>query len=150
MESDEITQFDGAFKIENHNEIKIISLTWVAVQDINEIPHKPGVYQIYGDSGIYGLNKLLYIGQAKNLKNRPKGHEDEKRINNFSIRYALCPENDLNFVEGLLIVTHKPSYNNKSIESPDSIKTKELTFIFNEGERGNLSLEISNYWWCWD
>lgn len=134
---------------EKQGNVTLFTLNWIDKYS-NDLKGKSGLYQLYGDSPIYGRNQLLYIGQTKDLKTRPEEHEELKRINGLSVRYALCSIEDLDFIESLLIVTHKPSYNSQCLIAPKAIKTGTLSYLYNEGERGSLVLEVSNYYWCWD
>ena len=112
------------------------------------------LYQLYGDSPIYGLNVLLYIGKSKNGEIRLNQHLNGKanRILNLSIRFGdlsfskSINEFGLSTAEEILICSVKPSYNAANINSINS-KTNDLIFIQNRGNRGSLPLELSNYWW---
>ncbi|MFZ7134405.1 MAG: GIY-YIG nuclease family protein [Eubacteriales bacterium] len=126
---------------------KIYTLSWSLASSESEIPNRSIIYQIYGDSPIYGRDKLLYIGQTDGDIARPFSHMDNKRINNFSVRYALCPKSELDFLEAILIATHKPSYNEKCIADSTFIRTNDLRIVFNEDDRGDLLLETSNMYW---
>lgn len=134
-----------------------ITLDWFKYPD-KEIPKTAGVYQIYGDSPIYGSNTLLYIGKATNLNERLiKNHElahNESFITkqpNRSYRFALLPstlkaKNPLDIIEQILIVMHKPSFNSANIININSEIKKQYYYIQNHGERGMLHLEVTNFY----
>ena len=62
----------------NKIEFEIITLDWVK-DDYKSFPDSSGIYQIYGTSPLYGMETLLYIGQAKrSLRHRIKDHFDFK------------------------------------------------------------------------
>lgn len=115
--------------------------------------NKAGLYQIYGGSIIYGLDSLLYIGSAMNLKEYLEEHLFEnKMINNqqnLSIRYALVDKDTevkdmLDITESINIAMHKPSMNSQSIITPYK---EDLYLVQNHGERGILNLQVSNSYW---
>ncbi len=86
------------------------------VIDLKDIPHNPGVYMMKNNKG-----KIIYIGKAKNLKNRvssyfnnPKSSiktfELVKHIND--IEFFIC-NNELEalILENNMIKEYKPKYN---------------------------------------
>jgi len=131
-----------------------ITLDWVKANYSN-FPNLSGVYQIYGSSPLYGIDTLLYIGQAKNLKNRICFHLADKenvigRQANLSCRYACVPEQLLDIVEQTLIVMYKPSFNSIGLKDvKHSVKEKGY-YIQNHGERGLLNFETTNYYFLTD
>lgn len=86
--------------------------------DIKNIPQKPGVYQFWS-----GENELIYIGKAKNLKNRVSSYfnKDNFRINAKTrvlvskvkkITFTIVDtEIDAWLLENSLIKKHQPKYN---------------------------------------
>lgn len=81
------------------------------------MPNQPGIYQFFDDNG-----KIIYIGKAKNLRNRvksyflnkayrtPKEQSLVKRISN--LEWIICQdEADAFITEATLIKKHKPKYN---------------------------------------
>lgn len=129
---------------------KIITLDWIKV-DYEKIPEKPGIYQINGTSPLYGIDTLLYIGQAKNLRQRIKGHFEFKegvigRQPNKSCRYAILDESLLDIVEQTLIIMHKPSFNSSSLIRVSPNVKVNAYYIQNHGERGMLNIETTNYY----
>lgn len=84
---------------------------------INAAPSKPGVYQYFDESG-----NLLYVGKAKNIKNRVRSYFNSERSLNGktrvlvkkirSIKYILTEsEMDALLLENSLIKKHQPRYN---------------------------------------
>ena len=84
---------------------------------IQAAPKKPGIYQYYDATG-----KLLYVGKAKNLKNRVSSYftSDNTKSGRIrllvskirSIKYILTEtELDALLLENNLIKTHQPRYN---------------------------------------
>lgn len=131
-------------------DFNIITLNWIKA-DFKEFPDESGVYQIYGTSPLYGMDTLLYIGQAKNLRNRVKDHFDVTdstigRQPNKSCRYATLPSDLLNIVEQTLIVMYKPSFNSaRIIQVSPEVKARAF-YIQNHGERGMLNIENTNFY----
>lgn len=129
---------------------EIITLEWKQVEEIEELPEEPGLYQIYGTSPVYGMNTLLYIGQAEDLKRRVPDHFDEKstigRQPSKTCRYTKLETELLTAVEDILIVMHKPSFNSSRLINVSKM-TKEIPlYIQNHGDRGMLNLETTNYY----
>ena len=131
-----------------------ITLDWKKANYL-DFPDSSGVYQIYGSSPLYGIDTLLYIGQAKNLKNRIRFHLGDKenvigRQANLSCRYACVSEQLLDVVEQTLIVMYKPSFNSIGLKNvKPSVKEKGY-YIQNHGERGMLNFETTNYYFLTD
>lgn len=86
-------------------------------QTLTKIPNKPGIYQFYDKN-----NALLYIGKAKNLKNRVKSYWQKsfnlspakqqmvKQIKN--IKYTIVSnETEALLLEKTLIRKHQPPFN---------------------------------------
>lgn len=85
---------------------------------IKNIPHKPGVYQYYDE-----LNELIYIGKAKDLKNRVNSYfnNDNYKVNAKTkvlvskirnITFTIVDtEIDAWLLENSLIKKHQPRYN---------------------------------------
>ncbi len=129
---------------------KLITLDWIK-DDYRNVPEEPGVYQIYGTSPLYGVDTLLYIGQAENLRKRLKGHFEFKegvigRQPNKTCRYAVLHEDLLDAAEQTLIIMHKPSFNSARLINVSSGVRKDRYYIQNHGERGMLNIEVTNYY----
>lgn len=128
----------------------VITLDWKKC-DIEQLPEESGVYQIYGDSPIYGTNVLLYIGMSENIKHRIEQHFKPltgaiSRQPNKTCRYALVPPELMRIVEQILIAMHKPSFNSESVSNIYGPVREKLYYIQNHGERGMLHLELTNYY----
>lgn len=120
-----------------------------------DFPDSPGIYQIYGSSPLYGIDTLLYIGQALSLKHRLKTHLGDKenvigRQANLSCRYAEVPLELLDAAEQILIVMYKPSFNSLSLRNIKSGAKEKPYYIQNHGERGILNYENTNYYFLTD
>lgn len=97
------------------------------------LPKQPGVYQYFDDSG-----RLLYVGKAKNLKNRVSSYFTKQQqhgktrllVNKIAdIQWIIAPsEADALLLENSLIKEHKPLYN---IQLKDD-KTYPFIVIKNE------------------
>lgn len=129
---------------------EVITLNWI-IADFKSFPISSGVYQIYGDSPLYGKDTLLYIGQASSLRHRSYSHITSNnsfigRQPNKSCRYAEVNDELLDIVEQTLIVMHKPSFNSTNIISVGPEIKKRPVYIQNHGERGMLNLEVTNYY----
>ena len=83
---------------------------------INELPNKPGVYQYFNANG-----EIIYIGKAKNLKNRVQSYLNKTNQSNKTLHLVKRIE-DLRFIvveteqdalllENNLIKKYKPRYN---------------------------------------
>lgn len=127
-----------------------ITLDWKK-ELVENIPVESGLYQIYGTSPLYGMETLLYIGQAFNLKERISGHfgSDKSFIGrqpNKTVRFATLPKDLLTMVEETLIIMHKPSFNSaRLINVSQKVKEKAI-YIQNHGDRGILNIENTNYY----
>lgn len=84
---------------------------------LQKIPHKPGIYQ-YFDSE----NKLIYVGKAKDLRNRVSSYFVNDRMLNAKTRVLVSKIRDVKFtivdseieallLENNLIKEHQPRYN---------------------------------------
>ena len=85
-------------------------------EQIKELPQNPGVYQFFDKS-----QKILYVGKAKNLKNRASSYFTKKQeyaktklmVSKIrDIKYFVVPtEMDALLLENNLIKKHQPKYN---------------------------------------
>lgn len=86
-------------------------------EDVRTFPGKPGVYQFYNKN-----DKLIYVGKAKNLKNRVSSYFNDshgynrktiRMVNEIrSIRFTIVnSEFDALLLENNLIKSHQPRYN---------------------------------------
>jgi excinuclease UvrABC nuclease subunit len=132
--------------------LEITSLNWINCgNDLEKLPKVSGIYQIYGDSPIYGQNVLLYIGKSINIVHRINVHEKDSgdpvtRQPNRSFRYALLDESKLSEIEDILIVMHKPSFNSSQMKDVGEKAKSKFIYIQNHGERGMLHLEVTNFY----
>lgn len=86
--------------------------------ELKNIPQKPGVYQFWSD-----IDEIIYIGKAKNLKNRVSSYfnKDSFRVNAktrvlvgkiYKITFTIVDsEIDAWLLENSLIKKHQPKYN---------------------------------------
>ena len=131
-------------------EIEVIRLQWKKMKDYTDAESHSGVYQIYGDSPIYGMNTLLYIGQASNLRARLIDHIERNsksfitRQPSLSFRIAYAETSQITLIEEILINWHKPSFNSNSIISLQLKSRSSKVLLLNEGERGLLNLAATN------
>lgn len=130
---------------------RVLTLDWRRLADAEPAPDRPGVYQIYGDSLLYGRDALLYVGQASSLATRlgPEMMNSRMvRLNNKHIRIAPCERELLDVAESILIANHKPSMNSEYVHSPKSPEATELLYLIqNHGDRGSLTLQVTNSYW---
>lgn len=83
---------------------------------VNELPNNPGVYQYFDNTGV-----IIYIGKAKNLKNRVLSYLNKSNQSNKTrilvnkiadLRYIVVnSEQDALLLENNLIKKYKPRYN---------------------------------------
>jgi excinuclease ABC subunit C len=83
---------------------------------ISNIPHKPGIYQYYDE-----LGELIYIGKAKDLRNRVSSYFNNDNVNAKTktlvrkirdIKFTIVDtEIDAWLLENSLIKKHQPRYN---------------------------------------
>jgi excinuclease ABC subunit C len=84
---------------------------------LKNIPHKPGVYQYWDES-----NTLIYIGKAKDLRNRVSSYFVKDQGLNAKTRVLVSKIRNITFtivdtevdawlLENSLIKKHKPKYN---------------------------------------
>lgn len=109
------------------------------------------LYQLYGDSHIYGRNVLLYIGKSIDAKKRLKqhlkgvfGHANNLQISIGTIEY----NGKLEVPESILIANHKPSFNKEYIHDiSEDAKDAGKIIIINNGNNHMLKTCCTNYWW---
>ena len=84
---------------------------------ISQIPTSPGIYQFKNENG-----KIIYIGKAKNLRNRVKSYLNNSHANNAKTQALVQKITDVEVIivdseaealmlEDTLIKKHKPRYN---------------------------------------
>lgn len=134
-------------------EFEIITLDWVKIETdkLYTLTGISGIYQIYGTSPLYGVDTLLYIGQAKDLSQRLSTHIGGIELSigrqpNKSIKYAKLKSELLTIVEETLIVMYKPSFNSNRLNNICHEATIRPIYIQNHGERGMLNYENTNFY----
>lgn len=86
-------------------------------EKLSRLPNKPGVYQYYDSEGT-----LLYVGKAKDLKNRVSSYFNKNRYENAKTRLLVRKIHDIRIIvvdteldalllENSLIKKHQPKYN---------------------------------------
>ncbi|MCB0761422.1 MAG: excinuclease ABC subunit C, partial [Flavobacteriales bacterium] len=84
---------------------------------LKRLPSKPGVYQFFDESG-----KIIYVGKAKNLKNRVSSYFNKNKYDSGKTRILAKKVNDIRFLvveteldalllENSLIKENQPRYN---------------------------------------
>jgi excinuclease ABC subunit C len=84
---------------------------------INSAPKKPGIYQYYDKDGA-----ILYVGKAKNLKNRVSSYFNNDKTKSGKVRVLVSKIRDVKYIlteteldalllENSLIKKHQPRYN---------------------------------------
>ncbi len=87
------------------------------INKLKDIPTKPGIYQYFNS-----LGNIIYIGKAKNLRNRVKSYFQEGRPADAKTKAMISHIADVEFIlvdseaealllEDTLIKQHKPKYN---------------------------------------
>lgn len=113
---------------------------------------KNGLYQIYGDSHIYGRRTLLYLGQTKrNFSERMDEHLSSALgfANNLSFIFGEIIDKtiELSIPESILIANHKPSFNKDYIHDISDNAKENKIIVINNGNHGMLKSCSTNYWW---
>ena len=144
-------------------EIEIINIMWEGPLTLEEAYGKneendKGVYQVYGDHPVYGLDVLLYIGKAQTqtFGRRLPGHGFDGWNQNIQIylgricidKKATRPSDEawrdmIDRDEKLLIHACWPAYNSQDIQSPPEGCSDLL--ILNWGKFRSLPEAISGY-----
>ena len=134
-----------------------IILEWSPKMDItdpkiNTYPENV-LYQLYGDSHLYGRDVLLYIGKT-NRKVEERLSEHIKSVfgfvNNLSISVGKIinyPVESLEVPESILIANHKPSFNKEYIHLLADGAANNKIIIINNGHCLSLKSSCTNYWW---
>ena len=137
-------------------EYQEVIINWTPLMEVenlkeNGLEYNNVLYQIYGDSPIYGKDVLLYIGKTVNAESRIKTHLKGVfgRVNNLKISIGTFKNFDdkLEVPESILIANHKPSFNKEYIHLVNEEATKQKIIILNHGSRGALTACCTNYWW---
>lgn len=144
----------------------LIQIHWEGSYKLKELPMLMndetdyGIYQIYGTHPVYGNDVLLYIGKADYQTLGKRISQENWLYTNDSNNHKIYvgrlhgskPLNDeiwstyLDLAERLLIYTHKPAYNARSISSfPD--KELQGIHVLNWGHYRSLLPEVSGLRW---
>jgi hypothetical protein len=115
------------------------------------------LYQLYGDSHLYGREVLLYIGitrdggsLARTIKDRLQEHVKSVFgfVNNIYIIVGTIDDvKRLEEAEAILIASHKPSFNKEYIHDLPDYAKQEKIIIINNGNHSMLKSSCTNYWW---
>jgi hypothetical protein len=140
--------------IDKYDEIVI---HWSAKYKLNEsdkldLFKENVLYQIYGDSHIYGRDTLLYIGKTdRAIGVRLSEHLKSffKFANNLSVSVGQLeiPLKNLEVPESILIANHKPSFNKEYIHDISTEAKSYKIIIINNGDNYMLKTCCTNYWW---
>lgn len=144
----------------------LIQIQWEGSHKLSDLPQLMneetdyGVYQIYGTHPVYENDVLLYIGKAEYQTLGKRILQENWMYTNDSNNHKIYvgrlhgdqPLNDemwskyIDLAERLLIYTHKPAYNARSISSfPD--KELQNIHILNWGDHRALLPEVSGLRW---
>jgi predicted MPP superfamily phosphohydrolase len=152
-------------------EFKILKIYWQGPYSIDECVQKfsdyktdYGIYQIYGNHPVNGMDNLLYIGKSDELpfKTRFLKHKKDwidKEASEVEIYVGrfydtVLPDNKrpedkewgkyINACEKMLIYHCQPSYNIREKYLPPTFSNEEY-ILLNIGKRHRLPAEISTY-----
>ena len=101
---------------------------------LKKIPHKPGVYQFWDTD-----KELIYIGKAKDLRNRVTSYFNKDNQFNAKTRVLVSKIRDITFtivdteidawlLENAMIKKHQPRYNVKMTRPTPGSSSKMKTF----------------------
>lgn len=148
------------------NPVTLIQIEWEGSYKLSELPQLTneetdyGIYQVYGWHPVYGNDVLLYIGKAAYQTLGKRISQEDWLYTNDSNNHKIYigrlhgsqPLTDeiwstyIDLAERLLIYTHKPAYNSKSIASlPD--KELQDIHVINWGHYRALLPEVSGLRW---
>lgn len=102
-------------KEKNYEETLDFSL--VLTEKLDNLPNHPGVYQFFNKN-----NKIIYVGKAKNLRNRVRSYFNEKKPQDAKTKAMISKINDVEVIvtdseaeafilEDTLIKKYQPRYN---------------------------------------
>lgn len=130
-----------------------IVIDWSGLKDLKEstiLGEKDVLYQIYGNSHIYGLNTLLYIGKTNQMaKSRLAQHIKGVFGYCHDLKFSVgtVGHNKLEVPESILIANHKPCFNKEYIHTLDPDAMKHKIIIINNGNHLMLKNSCTNFWW---
>ena len=140
-------------------EIEIVNIIWNGPLTLKKAYNKKkksdkGVYQVYGDHPVYGLDVLLYIGQTidtfgARLKNHDQDFENWEQEIEIYLGH-IYPEKKarpsaglIDRVEKLLIPACWPALNCQGIKGPSNVDEVKDLLILNWGKFRSLLPAVS-------
>lgn len=89
----------------------------VTIEKLKNLPQFPGVYLMKGNNG-----EILYIGKAKNIKNRVRSYFHETENTRYTVKFLSSKVSDIEYIvtttdkeaiilEDTLVKKYKPKYN---------------------------------------
>ena len=142
-------------------EVEIINIMWEgpltlkAAYEKNDESRDYGVYQVYGDHPVYGLDVLFYIGETTGtFGERLNNHEQD--FENWEQKIEVClgrisipiteeklKQEKLKQVEKLLILACWPALNCQGIKGSSSVEEVKDLLILNWGRFRSLPGAVS-------
>jgi len=149
---------------------RIIHVQWIgpiALDNIGDYDDNSidfGIYQVYGNHPVYGVETLLYIGKADEQtfcarlgqESWPDRASWEGKVVVHIGRLigARTPTDEewskeIDLAESLLIVSNSPAYNKVGVAALTKAKDPQLrdVHVFNWGDRGHILPESSGARW---
>jgi hypothetical protein len=108
-------------------DVDLFSLPYLKLSQLSKLPSLSGIY-----FAIDSNNRILYVGQAKNILERWKNHHRKDQLLKMDkesfirIAWFLCPEKQLKTTEDHFIRTYTPLFNFTRVEYPDVIPSEVL------------------------
>lgn len=96
----------------------------VPIEQVNQLPQKPGVYYFYNRSG-----KVIYIGKAKNISKRVKTHFANNKTN----------KQKQDFLREINRIGYKECGTELFAQILESIEIRKLWPLYNRSQRGYLA-----------
>lgn len=99
------------------NDEETLDFSLALTEKLDNLPFQPGVYQFYNKNG-----KIIYVGKAKNLRNRVRSYFYEKKPQDAKTKVMISKINDVEVIvtdseaeafilEDTLIKKYQPRYN---------------------------------------
>jgi hypothetical protein len=108
-------------------DVDLFSLPYLEFSQLSKLPSLSGIY-----FAIDFNNRILYVGQAKNILERWKNHHRKDQLLKMNkeyfikIAWFLCQETQLKTAEDYFIRTYTPLFNFTRVEYPDVIPSEIL------------------------
>ncbi|MEB3310508.1 MAG: GIY-YIG nuclease family protein [Snowella sp.] len=108
-------------------DVDLFSLPYLELSQLGKLPSSSGIY-----FAIDSNNRILYVGQAKNILERWKNHHRKDQLLKIDkeyfikIAWFLCQEKQLKTAEDYFIRTYTPLFNFTKIEYPNVIPSEVL------------------------